>query len=374
MPIELTPHALGAVAEAPAAEARFRRLVDVVRGSPTAADPAPAQPRPGRARERVRAEAPLQAGPAPRSGDRVHGQRRPRREPRDDAVPEDPDHPGVQGELQPPRPRDGGGHAARGGHVPPARRRDRRHRGRPPSAPRRRRARAPVAPGRSRTAPRRRLVGEMLLANGISIPQRVATALVYGIQTDTADLARNVSPADERVFAQLYAMADKKILGRIQRARVPEEYFRVPRARAAARPGARRRRDHAPRRDRASRPRRRGGRPPVPPRGHDLVVRDREQRPRALRVDPRRSRPRGSTRAPWRAPSPSPRGSGGGHESMAAAQIPIPAGMDGPTAAAEALDRFLIVRPREEVPHQAPHRPRRRGLRGVLTPWPARTS
>ena len=37
------------------------------------------------------------------------------------------------------------------------------------------------------------------------------TALVYGIQTDTADLARNVSPADERVFAQLYAMADKKI-------------------------------------------------------------------------------------------------------------------------------------------------------------------
>ena len=71
------------------------------------------------------------------------------------------------------------------------------------------------------------LVGEMLLANGIAIPQRVATALVYGIQTDTADLARNVSTHDEHVFAALYPLADHKLLGRIQRARVPESYFRA---------------------------------------------------------------------------------------------------------------------------------------------------
>jgi nanoRNase/pAp phosphatase (c-di-AMP/oligoRNAs hydrolase) len=69
------------------------------------------------------------------------------------------------------------------------------------------------------------MVGEMLLANGLAIPERVATALVYGIQTDTQDLARNVSPADERVFADLYPLADKKLLGRIQRARVPQSYF-----------------------------------------------------------------------------------------------------------------------------------------------------
>jgi nanoRNase/pAp phosphatase (c-di-AMP/oligoRNAs hydrolase) len=69
------------------------------------------------------------------------------------------------------------------------------------------------------------MVGELLLANGLAIPERVATALVYGIQTDTQDLARGVSPADERVFADLYPLADKKLLGRIQRARVPQSYF-----------------------------------------------------------------------------------------------------------------------------------------------------
>jgi nanoRNase/pAp phosphatase (c-di-AMP/oligoRNAs hydrolase) len=71
------------------------------------------------------------------------------------------------------------------------------------------------------------LVGEMLLSNGLLIPQPVATALAYGIQTDTLDLARPVSPADEVVFAALYERADKRLLGRIQRARVPEEYFRA---------------------------------------------------------------------------------------------------------------------------------------------------
>jgi nanoRNase/pAp phosphatase (c-di-AMP/oligoRNAs hydrolase) len=71
------------------------------------------------------------------------------------------------------------------------------------------------------------LIGEILLANGLAVPQRVATALAYGIQTDTLDLARHVSPTDERVFATLYALADKRLLGRIQRARVPQEYFQA---------------------------------------------------------------------------------------------------------------------------------------------------
>src|SRR5262245_40762841 len=52
------------------------------------------------------------------------------------------------------------------------------------------------------------LVGEMLLANGVAIPERIATALVYGIQTDTQDLARNASSVDEEVFSRLYPLAD----------------------------------------------------------------------------------------------------------------------------------------------------------------------
>ncbi len=97
-------------------------------GPPPPADPAAAQSRPRRARERVRAEAHDQADLPRGPGDRVHGQRRSRREPRDDAVPEDPDRAGVQGLVPAPRPRDRGGHAARRGHVPPA-----RGRGRPTS-------------------------------------------------------------------------------------------------------------------------------------------------------------------------------------------------------------------------------------------------
>jgi nanoRNase/pAp phosphatase (c-di-AMP/oligoRNAs hydrolase) len=71
------------------------------------------------------------------------------------------------------------------------------------------------------------MVGWLLLGNGIPVSPRVATALAYGIRTDTQDLSRSSGPIDDEVFREIYALADKRILGRIERARLPPEYFVV---------------------------------------------------------------------------------------------------------------------------------------------------
>lgn len=69
------------------------------------------------------------------------------------------------------------------------------------------------------------MVGALLVENGIPMNRRVATALTYGIRTDTMDLSRGTTPLDEHVFREVYAAADKRVLSRIERARVPQEYF-----------------------------------------------------------------------------------------------------------------------------------------------------
>ena len=186
------------------------------------------------------------------------------------------------------------------------------------------------------------LVGEMLLANGLAIPERMATALCYGIQTDTADLARNVSPADEHVFAILYALADKKLLGRIQRARVPQEYF------VALERGLRRARlydiavtthlgviEH----------------PDLVAEVADLLFRLEGTHwsfvtgahARVLYASLRALEADGVDAGEVALLVAGPKGSGGGHESMAAAQIPIPAGEEPDAVHAAALERFLVA-------------------------------
>jgi nanoRNase/pAp phosphatase (c-di-AMP/oligoRNAs hydrolase) len=71
------------------------------------------------------------------------------------------------------------------------------------------------------------MVGALLVDNGIPMDARVATALTYGIRTDTMDLSRGTTPKDERIFRDVYADADKRVLSQIERARVPQEYFLV---------------------------------------------------------------------------------------------------------------------------------------------------
>ena len=69
------------------------------------------------------------------------------------------------------------------------------------------------------------ILHEYLLAAGVELSPKLATALFYGIQSDTQDLGREASAADVRAYRDLFIVADKKKLARIHRAPVPIEYF-----------------------------------------------------------------------------------------------------------------------------------------------------
>jgi nanoRNase/pAp phosphatase (c-di-AMP/oligoRNAs hydrolase) len=186
------------------------------------------------------------------------------------------------------------------------------------------------------------LVGEMLLANGIPIPVRVATALAYGIETDTQGLARNVGPVDERVFAALYGMADKRLLARIQRARVPQSYFQ------ALEHGLARAMLHG---DAVSTYLGDIEHPDIVAEVADLLFRLEGMRwaivtgvhGHVLYASLRALDLEGNDAGAVARKIAEARGSGGGHEALAAAQIPVPPGKTSAEANAEVLARFLAV-------------------------------
>ncbi|MCU0724671.1 MAG: DHH family phosphoesterase [Planctomycetes bacterium] len=70
------------------------------------------------------------------------------------------------------------------------------------------------------------IVGELLTQNRVPIPEEVATALVFGIKTETQDLGREACEADIAVYTHLYPLANKRLMSRIESERVPENYFR----------------------------------------------------------------------------------------------------------------------------------------------------
>jgi nanoRNase/pAp phosphatase (c-di-AMP/oligoRNAs hydrolase) len=71
------------------------------------------------------------------------------------------------------------------------------------------------------------MVGFLFVENRVPLDTRVATALVYGIKTDTQDLARAVGPLDQQVYRELMAISDARVVSRIERARLPQDYFVV---------------------------------------------------------------------------------------------------------------------------------------------------
>lgn len=68
---------------------------------------------------------------------------------------------------------------------------------------------------------------EYLVSTGLKISRSLATALFYGIQSDTQDLGREVNASSIRAYQELFLRADKKKLARIRRAPVPASYFTV---------------------------------------------------------------------------------------------------------------------------------------------------
>ncbi len=55
----------------------------------------------------------------------------------------------------------------------------------------------------------------------------VATAMLYGIRSDTQDLGREATQADIDAAEKLHGLANKRMLGQIQRGRVPGGYFQM---------------------------------------------------------------------------------------------------------------------------------------------------
>lgn len=66
-----------------------------------------------------------------------------------------------------------------------------------------------------------------LRAAGVTPDRPIATALFYGIKSDTMGLARAAGDADISAYLYLLPLADSKILAQIEHAQVPLAYFRA---------------------------------------------------------------------------------------------------------------------------------------------------
>ena len=69
------------------------------------------------------------------------------------------------------------------------------------------------------------IVTSYLLEQDVSLPARVATALLYGIETELNGCPREASALDDSSLLFLYPLADKDVLARIRNARLPASYF-----------------------------------------------------------------------------------------------------------------------------------------------------
>jgi len=78
---------------------------------------------------------------------------------------------------------------------------------------------------RSRYGATSTLLAEYLVAAGVPIEPPLATALVYGILSDTQNLARQTTRRDVEAYLTLYPLANRHILAEIQRHSLPAAYF-----------------------------------------------------------------------------------------------------------------------------------------------------
>jgi nanoRNase/pAp phosphatase (c-di-AMP/oligoRNAs hydrolase) len=69
------------------------------------------------------------------------------------------------------------------------------------------------------------VVADYLLEQNVEPTKRLATALLYGIETELTGYPREASSLDDRALLQLYPLADKDLIARIRNARLPQSYF-----------------------------------------------------------------------------------------------------------------------------------------------------
>jgi nanoRNase/pAp phosphatase (c-di-AMP/oligoRNAs hydrolase) len=71
------------------------------------------------------------------------------------------------------------------------------------------------------------LLADYFQAAGVPLSPTLATALFYGIKTNTMGLSRNAGPADAAAYYFLQPQIDVEALGKIEQARVPPHYFKT---------------------------------------------------------------------------------------------------------------------------------------------------
>lgn len=79
-----------------------------------------------------------------------------------------------------------------------------------------------VRPGYGATAT---ILFEYLEAAALSLPGWLATALAYGVSSETRDLGREAGAADVRAYIRLFPHVQKRILARIEHPRLPRSFF-----------------------------------------------------------------------------------------------------------------------------------------------------
>ena len=71
------------------------------------------------------------------------------------------------------------------------------------------------------------ILWEYLRQAQIAPEMPLATALLYGIRSDTQDLGREATQADIEAIETLYALANKRMLSQIQQGQVPSAYYQM---------------------------------------------------------------------------------------------------------------------------------------------------
>jgi nanoRNase/pAp phosphatase (c-di-AMP/oligoRNAs hydrolase) len=71
------------------------------------------------------------------------------------------------------------------------------------------------------------VVADYFRASGLEMPSDIATALFYGIKSDTRDLGRETKKTDVAAYLWLFPMVDKEALGEIEHPRLPVDYFKL---------------------------------------------------------------------------------------------------------------------------------------------------
>jgi nanoRNase/pAp phosphatase (c-di-AMP/oligoRNAs hydrolase) len=69
------------------------------------------------------------------------------------------------------------------------------------------------------------IVTRYLVEQRVPVPDKLATALLYGIETELSGFPREGTAADDDAIAHLYPLADKDLLAQIRHARLPRSHF-----------------------------------------------------------------------------------------------------------------------------------------------------